>query len=199
VICFGANETRSPVKGFGYLKTALERLSQLLLTDPSCGTASSEVLLLCAGGDFRHITRDLPFEVRYLGHVKDTVTMALMFQASDVFACPSVYDAGPVMIPESMMCGTPVVAFKAGGAADLLSNMETGYMAEYMNADDFAHGLYSILTGKDALRIRSNAGKAAAERNSSGAVLKRYLDLLGSLTDVVPGAGAPSLPRIARS
>jgi glycosyltransferase involved in cell wall biosynthesis len=50
-----------------------------------------------------------------------------------------------MMINESIMCGTPVVSFDMGVAADLVHSRKTGYRAELKNSADLARGIRQLL------------------------------------------------------
>src|SRR6202011_265504 len=56
-------------------------------------------------------------DVIQLGRVSVDV-MPSVYAAADVFLHPSVEDNFPLMVLESLSCGTPVIAFDVGGVAD---------------------------------------------------------------------------------
>jgi glycosyltransferase involved in cell wall biosynthesis len=62
-----------------------------------------------------------------------------------------------MMINESIMCGTPVVAFEMGVAPDLVHTGQTGYRAKLKDNEDLAKGIAQILgLSKDAYDAMSN-------------------------------------------
>ncbi|HEY5124202.1 MAG TPA: glycosyltransferase [Ignavibacteria bacterium] len=87
-------------------------------------------MLLIAEREIEAIADSLPFEYLYLGYVDNTFGIASAFQAADVFVCPSIEDSGPIMINQSIMCGTPVVVFEMGVATDLVETGITGFRAK---------------------------------------------------------------------
>ncbi len=99
------------------------------------------LFLLIAGKRFDFIDGKLPFNYKYLGNLENNHQLASAFQASDFFICPSIEDAGPFMINQSVMCGTPVVSFELGIALDLVIPNETGFLAELKNIDDLANNI----------------------------------------------------------
>ena len=112
-----------------------------------------------------------------MGLIRDNASLALVYQAADIFVCPSVEDAGPMMIPEAMLCGVPVVAFNTGGAPDLIETMKTGYLAAYKDSFDLAQGMYNLLTANNLPTIKINAHEAAVRKHSPSVVVARYLEL----------------------
>jgi len=181
VICFGANNIQSIYKGVEYLEEAL-RILYSRLNASGKDKIATRILILLSGGNRGKSFIDTPFEVHHLGHCKDVNSMALMFQASDVFACPSIFDGGPVMIPESMMCGTPVVAFDTGGARDLIESGVNGYIAEYLNAEDLAYGIEIVVNEIGTGKMRISARNAAANLNTPENVAGKYYEFLQNLS-----------------
>lgn len=89
---------------------------------------------------------EMPLDFKCLGFLKGDRALATAYQAADVFVCPSIEDSGPMMINESIMCGTPVVAFEMGVAPDLILPGETGYRARLGDSVDLARGLKELLS-----------------------------------------------------
>ncbi len=71
--------------------------------------------------------------------------MAEYYAMADVFLSPSVQDAGPMMLNQALMCGTPAVAFNIGTASDIINDM-TGYIARYRDSQDFCNGIIKLIT-----------------------------------------------------
>jgi len=158
ILFFGAFSLTNPRKGMQYLFEALKRLStHPLIQHPIF--KQRPLHLLVAGHHTATLLNSLPFPYTAVGYLRDEITLALCYQAADVFLCPSIEDAGPMMIPESMLCGTPVVAFDTGIAPDLLGPSQTGYLARFRDSADMAHGIATVLTEPqpEESRKRSNA------------------------------------------
>lgn len=181
VIFAGSNYVNEARKGMAYLIEALHRLV-LLLGDDNQGLARDEdVFLLLAGHRTKELAESLPFPCAQLGYLRDDITLALAYQAADVFACPSIQDAGPMMINEAMLCGTPVVAFNSGGAPDWITTMQNGYVADYKDSDDLARGMYALLSSDALPAMRMAAHDAALQRHSPSLVAAQSIDLFRSL------------------
>ena len=69
------------------------------------------------------------FPIRYMGHLHDEVSLALLYSAVDVFVAPSRQDNLPNTVVEASACGTPTVAFNIGGMPDLIEHQVSGYLA----------------------------------------------------------------------
>jgi len=176
IIFFGAFSLAEPRKGMSYLIRALENLAVMLRVQ-DLGFTAQDLLLLIGGQSRAPLLNSLPFGYKHLGYIRDDKILARAYQAADVFVSPSIEDAGPMMIPEAMMCGTPVVAFPTGGAPDLIQTMKNGYLAADRDSADMAKGLSAILRSAIAPDLGKNASAAARQRHSSEAVMRLYADL----------------------
>jgi glycosyltransferase involved in cell wall biosynthesis len=165
VVLLGAGSLVHPRKGV--VEYALPALR--LLDEPRL-----YVLAVGARGD----ELDLPCPGRALGPLSDPVAIALGYQAADVYLCPTVADAGPLMIPESLLCGTPVVAFDVGYAVDLVRDGETGYVVRTRDPGDLAAALRELLARSGEMR---DACRAAAAHHAPARVVDAHVRLYRSL------------------
>jgi glycosyltransferase involved in cell wall biosynthesis len=139
VIFFGSTSVDHKRKGMNYLIEALKIL------DETRHDKFSNILLLVAG-NFDDTQSLLPFESRNLGILENNEELASVYQAADVFVCPSIEDSGPMMINQAIMTGTPVVSFEMGVSEDLVITGQTGYRAELKNSRDMAAGINFVLS-----------------------------------------------------
>lgn len=134
VLLFGATGLSSPYKGWSYLREALNLLNNDVGFEPV-------TLLVFGGGQDAKISEQVPFKVRYLGYLKDELSLNIVYNAADVFVAPSVAEAFGYVVMESLSCGTPVVAFGVGGITDQINHLKNGYIAAPANAYDLAKGI----------------------------------------------------------
>jgi len=144
IVSFGAHSVDSPYKGWKYLRNAL----QLLYKDGLCNIS----VLVFGGGYNKEVADAIPFKTEFVGYLKDEYSLALVYNAIDVFIVPSLADNQPTVVMESLCCGTPVVGFNVGGIPDMISHKENGYLANYKDSRDLADGIRfcieSKITGK---------------------------------------------------
>jgi len=185
ILFFGSYLHDDPRKGMSFLADALRILAVRLRQDGGSPGVDRAVLLVAGvtSGDWLDA---LPFRRIEMGYIDDDARLALAYQASDMFACPSVEDAGPMMIPESMLCGTPVVAFDTGGAPDLIRSGETGFLAKYRDSGDLAEGILSLLGARNAGGMREAAWAAARRLHAPDVVTARYVELCTELAEERP-------------
>ena len=136
IIMFGAAKLSEKRKGISFLLKALKMLETKY--------SKEDLVLLVVGNSNLKLFETTYFETIMLGYV-DYSKLSLAYQASDVFVCSSIEDSGPVMVPQSLMCGTPVIAFKMGISIDLIKDGETGYIADLKDEVGLYDGLMRIL------------------------------------------------------
>ena len=60
-----------------------------------------------------------------LRYVSSDRLKSIAFSAADLFIFPTRADNLPLVLQESMACGTPIVSFKIGGVPDLVLLMNS--------------------------------------------------------------------------
>lgn len=177
IILFGAmGATTNKLKGFKYLKKAIQALIKREVFNRK---------QLCLGIFGRSHSKDLknfPFEVRFLGKLRDDFSLMLSYNAADVFAIPSLQDNLPNTVMESISCRTPVVGFNVGGISDMINHKKNGYLAEYKDPQSLAEGIAWVLEDEErASKLGEVARKKAVEEYSLEVQAKRYLELYKNL------------------
>lgn len=130
IILFGSQNINDERKGFEYLRRAFNILYKKLSKDEI-----NEILLMTIGKNKEEIS--LPFDTQSLGYVS-YAQLPEVYSLANLFVCPSVYDAGPLMVNQAIMCGTPVVGFEIGSLLDVVKNKGTGLCAKYKNAQSLS-------------------------------------------------------------
>jgi glycosyltransferase involved in cell wall biosynthesis len=170
VLMFAAASLADPRKGVGHLRAALTTLPPMLRHD---------LTLLLVGGKAPAVTEGLT-DVRLveMGRVEHERLMALCYAAADVFVMASWAENLPNSLVESLACGTPAVCFAVGGCPEIVTHMETGYLARPGEATDLGRGL-ALLLHDDALRQRLavQASARAQALFAAPAVAARYLEV----------------------
>jgi glycosyltransferase involved in cell wall biosynthesis len=182
VIFCGALQMGQSRKGEAQLLDSLGRLHELLPTD----VERDRLLVLTAGT--RNLATDpsFPLRVKHLGLLGDDRSLALAYCAADVFVSASLEDAGPMMINESLACGTPVAAFDVGAAGDFVRHRETGALAIPGDTISLSRGIGDVLFSDDAESCSARCRKLAVEEYSPTTVARRYLDLYQELAETGP-------------
>ena len=139
LIFMAADQLSSERKGIKLLLQALDKLAKQLTTKER-----ENVLLIIAGHNLKAIEKDIPFQYKYLGFLSHD-NFAKAIRSVHVFICPSIEDYGPMVINQSFMSGTPVVAFDMGVASEIVHTGITGYKAKLGDVSDLTKGIKYIL------------------------------------------------------
>ena len=185
VVFLGANALDVPRKGAGAGLEALRILAEL-----AAPSLRERLFLLAVGDKSDQTLAAAPLRGRAVGRVEDELTLALMYQAADVFLSPSIADAGPMMVPEALLCGTPVVAFALGYARDLLETGETGGAAPLGDTRALAALLHEVLRRDGGARV-AEACRNAALPFEARRVADAYAELFRSLREGDEGPASP--------
>jgi glycosyltransferase involved in cell wall biosynthesis len=170
LILFGAmNSTKDKNKGFNYLISAIDMLSE-----------DSGIEAIVFGNSGNEDT----FKIRsnYLGYISDDKHLSLLYSAADVFVAPSLQENLSNTVMESLACGTPSVAFDVGGMSDLIVHKENGYLARSFDVEDLARGIEWVVGQDQRKKQLSEASRKYVENNFElKSVARRYADLYSEL------------------
>jgi len=142
ILFFGAHNLFEERKGINYFLDALNYLKAMLQKKKNI---SERIMIVTAGSETNMDQYILPFRHQHIGFLRGDDKLAAAYQAANVFICSSTEDSGPMMINESILCGTPVISFDMGVAPDLVHTGMTGYRARLRDAQDMAKGLHDLL------------------------------------------------------
>jgi glycosyltransferase involved in cell wall biosynthesis len=108
-----------------------------------------------------------------------------LYMTSDVFTMPSYIEGLPLVIPEAMMAGLPVVATNVPGNRDIVVHGHNGILIPPGDVDALANSLENVLSD-DAARARLSSGaRATAESLDWSNIASSYESVYDSATSVV--------------
>ena len=96
----------------------------------------------------------------FIGRV-DQQDLPLYYNAADVCVVPSFYESFGLAALESMACGTPVVATRAGGLSTIIQHGRTGYLKAWRCPEAFASSVEMIISSR---KLQHSMGLAARRR-----------------------------------
>jgi glycosyltransferase involved in cell wall biosynthesis len=189
IIMFAAENLNDWRKGGDLLIRALDALPKSLKT---------ECLLLLIGRKTDSFKTISGIETVSLGYVWEDVEKAIAYSAADVFVLPTLADNQPLVLLESMACGTPMVSFAVGGVEELVISGETGYLARPQDWADLALGISQLL--EDASRpskVSEQCRRKAVTGFDISFMVGRYRGLYEEITSM-PMAQTASTTCLAR-
>ena len=160
LVLFGAmGGSADPRKGADLLLDALQRLRSQV-----AGTPLEQLELVVFGQNRPAQPPDLGFPIHYSGHLHDDLSLRLVYAAADVFVIPSRQDNLPNTGLEAHACGTPVVAFRTGGLAEIVNDRSTGALAEPFKIDSLAEAICWVLEDQHRCQQLRMAARQRAEK-----------------------------------
>jgi len=145
VILFVEDSRVNPRKGFHLLEQALR------------GCVGEEwvrtAMVAVVGRTSAPEIPGFPCEIRVLGRYADDLSLSVAYSAVDVLAAPAVEEAFGLTLIEAMSCGVPVVAFRAGGPGEIVTDGTDGLLVAPGDVTELA-GALRVLAGDRALRER---------------------------------------------
>lgn len=157
ILIFGAETMKRPLKGIDLLVRALQRLPDTLKRD---------LMLLIFGNASEGVFDETGIPSIELGYILHDQMKALAFSSADLFVNPSRAENSPLVILESMACGTPVASFAVGGVPELVRDGITGQLAKPEHASDLTRVIEEMISNPEALNTMA--------QNCRSIVLKEY-------------------------
>ena len=174
LVLFGAmGATSDPRKGFYELMESLEEIED------------SNVELVIFGSERCEDTKDLGFNVYYLGQLYDDVSLVTLYNSVDVMIVPSLQENLSNAIMESLACGVPVVGFDIGGNADMIDHERNGYLAKPFSTIDLAFGIEWVLNNYNYKILCQNARNKVLNNFDSVILAEKYIELYKSIVDPI--------------
>ena len=183
VILYGSYNLMDERKGSKYFSEAIRILATSLRENNSVLQLSDYVIMV-AGNKASNSYSD-EIEVVQTGYLTED-DLIKAYQAADLFVSSSVEDSGPLMVNQSLMCGTPAVCFNTGVAMDIVHSGITGYRASLFDAKDLANGIKLILSlnEEEYKKIVSNCRNLAINNFSRQVFINNLTDIFNGKTIV---------------
>ncbi|RUT00236.1 glycosyl transferase group 1/2 family protein [Dulcicalothrix desertica PCC 7102] len=169
VLLFAAEILKDTRKGGDLLFKALQSLPASL---------KAETVLLTFGFSGDTISEQLGIKAINLGYISSDRLKSIAYSAADLFIFPTRADNLPLVLQESMACGTPMVSFKIGGVPDLVRPNITGYLATPEDAQDFSNGIVQLLEDRKLHgQMSQNCREIALAEYTLEVQTQRYIEL----------------------
>ena len=147
-------EPRRDRKGGDLLMSALEALPDRL---------RSRALLLVMGKADPEFLRRSPLETVSLGYISDEAQKARIYAAADCVVCSTRADNLPLVVLESLACGTPVAAFAVGGVPEAVREGITGALAIPEDPGALSQAIARVLEAPDQQALRNQCRQVALD------------------------------------
>lgn len=139
-------------------------------------------LVILGRGDLEASLKKLAVElgisehVRFLGFQSNHLRY---IRRASVFALSSIWEAMPMVLAETMVAGTPIVAFDCpSGPYEMLDAGRCGYLVADQDVSAFADALYRAITNPDEAQSKAALAQTKAKEFDVSSVVCQYMDLI---------------------
>ncbi len=177
LILFGSVKITDKRKGIDYLVEACKLLAA------GYPEFREKLGVVVFGTNSEQLRELLPFEVFPLDYVSDEKAIVSIYNTVDMYVTPSLEENLPNTIMEAMACGVPCVGYQVGGIPEMIDHHRNGYVAEYESAEDFAKGIYWVLTHPEYAALCQECVEKVKALYSEESVARRYMELYHTLLE----------------
>ncbi len=168
IICHVSNfrevkRIKDVVRVFARIRRAMPATLLMVGDGPDRGEAEKEAAELGVDSD-----------VRFLGRLEH---VASILQCSDLFLLPSQSESFGLAALEAMACGAPVVASRAGGLPEVITDGVSGILEPVGSVEAMGRRAVDLLRDPDAHRQMRNAAITAAQSFSADRIVPLYESL----------------------
>ncbi|MCH4155216.1 MAG: glycosyltransferase [Muribaculaceae bacterium] len=173
VIVMGAARLDDDVKGFNFV---IEMSRKIVANHPELADKLHIVLF----GNIRNqqLLDEIAIGHTFLGHVSGADAVANVYRHADIVLSTSLYETLPGTLIEGMACGCTPVTFGNGGQADIVDHLQTGFIADYKNAESLADG---IAWAASQHLSREMLHEEVRRKFSAQTIAEKYLELFRKL------------------
>lgn len=155
--------------------SALEPYKRVDLAIEMANAKSLPLTIVGRGSDEPRLRAMSGPSVTFAGRVDDAALLR-HYRGARALLFPQIEDFGIVAV-EAQACGTPVVAFRAGGALDIVVDGVTGVLFDHATPEALAEAVETVK--QDPRACRRNAERFA-ERRFDEQILEIILEMLNS-------------------
>jgi len=169
VLLFAAHSVSNRRKGFRLLLEALEQIG-----------GRDRLFVLSVGRGAPGLPEGLAG--RHVGYTGEDRLLAVLYSAADLFVLPSLQDNLPATMLESIACGTPVIAFDAGGIPEAVRSGQTGETVPTGDSAALARAISDLLDQPSYLQeLRGSCRDTAVAEYRLDIQASRYGELYAAL------------------
>lgn len=141
-------------------------------------THRTDILFLTIGGN----TSDYS-NVVSLPYIADEQIISELYSLSDIMLYPTKADNLPLVVLESMACGTPVIASDIGGISEIIDDKNNGYLISNNCKTEFINSLFTFyaMSDNEKNRVSTSAIEKIHQKFSLERMLSSYRTLYKEL------------------
>lgn len=175
VLFFSAQSLKDGRKGGDLLIESLRKLPMSL---------ASNIVLMTMGEGSEVLKGSINIPIFPLGYVSSDRLKSLAYSAADVFIFPTRADNLPIVVQESLACGTPIISFNVGGVPEVVRPEVTGLLAKPEDSADLTAKIIELLEDNSLRhRMQQCCREVAVAEYSIETQAERYITLYRQVID----------------
>jgi glycosyltransferase involved in cell wall biosynthesis len=175
VIIMAAENLKDKRKGVASIFEAISILHKSI---------KEQITLLLIGNAHGFEQLDLGVHEVRMGFVYEENLKASLFSLADIFVFPSIADNLPIVIQESLACGTPVISFDVGGIPEMVINDVTGWLLEEASYELLSEAITKVVSNREGVSALSDScRKFACEYYAIEDQVSNYANLYSRLVE----------------
>jgi len=124
-----------------------------------------DTCLILFGDNGKELSDALGMRTLDLGYVRNDRHKAIAYSAADLCFFPTRFDNLPLVLQESLSCGTPMLSSRVGGVPEVVREGVTGHLAQAGDSDEFLRLLQKMLLDEEGRRRMGAECRSLAERD----------------------------------
>ncbi|HAI74488.1 MAG TPA: hypothetical protein DCS28_00420 [Candidatus Moranbacteria bacterium] len=118
---------------------------------------------------------DLNERIEFIGRVPREKTLNF-YQEASVFVLPSLNEGMSNAMLEALAVGLPIISTNTGGASELVSDGQNGFIIKFKDSQDIAEKIEKLILDEDLRKKMSVASRELAEKMSWKTVAEKYFE-----------------------
>jgi glycosyltransferase involved in cell wall biosynthesis len=173
ILMFGCADLQDFRKGMDLLVRLLQALPEKL---------KSGLVLYAMGHDSSGLHDIAGIRTIRAGYVEDDGQKARCYSAADIFISTTRADNLPLVLLESLACGTPLLVSRVGGTSDVVRDGMTGFAVPPDDESGLLGRLVELIQNTQLRgEISARCRQVALEEYASAAIAQKYAALYESL------------------
>jgi glycosyltransferase involved in cell wall biosynthesis len=121
-------------------------------------------LVIVGGGPYQKQLEEsfVGLPVTFMGYMKGQ-ELATAYASADAFVFASQHESFGLVLAEAIASGLPVVSTRVGGAEDVITNGETGYLVDVGDQSAMTAAIENLISVPDKMRLMGQKARQFAE------------------------------------
>ena len=98
--------------------------------------------------------KELPSNILSIIKTNNTIELAEIYSAADIFLNPTLEDNFPTTNLEALACETPIITFDTGGSGECIIDNNCGVLIKKKDTDEIVKNIYNLSNNIKLKKLR---------------------------------------------